>query len=117
MLGEKFPLSDILNGKICKGRKAEKRELKRNILRFINYSEEVSSGRKGWHEKGFPPLFCHAQNVLSCMSVLKFLNFSNFLLELYMTEFLITVRWPCLHSQHFGMGSTQGITWHSLPVD
>lgn len=67
MLGEKFPFSDILKGKSYKGRKAEKKEVKKNILRFLNYSEEVSSVRKGRHKKGFPPLFCHAQNILSCL--------------------------------------------------
>lgn len=67
MLGEKFPSSYILNGKKLQWHKAEKKEGKKNILRFINYSEVVSSGRKGWHEKGFPLLFCHAHNVLSCL--------------------------------------------------
>ena len=50
--------------------------MKKNILRFLNYSEEVSSVRKGWHEKGFLPCFvmrrkfCHV-----CTEVSKFLQF------------------------------------------
>ena len=67
MLGEKFPSSYILNGKELQWHKAEKKEVEKNILRFVNYSEVVSRGRKGWLKKGFPPLFCHVQNILLCL--------------------------------------------------
>lgn len=67
MLGEKFPSSYILNGKELQWHKAEKKEVEKNILRFVNYSEVVSRGRKGWLKKGFPPVLCHVQNILLCL--------------------------------------------------